>query len=153
MILVDMSFLPACTARIIPTGQSPSGLFVDAEFLDVMAGLDMSAQPVGLLAPTGPGVAFVVAVADGNRLAGYGTHRTTTTGTSTAFLGCATQAPTGGPTAATDDCTIGREQVVGRQFIIDDGLSDLGDDALSFPILDGICLLLELGDFPVEVDQ
>jgi len=64
-----------------------------------------------------------------------------------------TLSPDLGPTAAADDRTIGREQVVRRQFIIDDGLSDLGDDALSFTILDGICLLLELGDFPVEVDQ
>jgi len=59
----------------------------------------------------------------------------------------------GDPFDAADDRTIGREQVVRRQFIIDDGLSDLGDDALSFTILDGICLLLELGNFPVEVDQ
>ena len=64
MILVDMSFLPACPARIIPAGQSPSGLFVDAEFLDVVAGLDMSTQPVGLLAPAGPGVTLVVTVTD-----------------------------------------------------------------------------------------
>ena len=100
MILVDMSFLPACPARIIPAGQSPSGLFVDAEFLDVVASLDMSAQPVGLLAPAGPGIALVVAVADGHRLAGHGAHRTAATGTGAALFRGGAQPSTGRPAAA-----------------------------------------------------